>query len=161
GRAAPLLYVSPSQINFLIPEGTTAGDVPLTVQTGLGNTLNALAKVAATAPGLFTANGDGRGVVAASAIRAIAGSGLQTPVPLFRCGDTQGSCVSVPVPLGVDTPTYVSLYGTGIRGGTPGKVAVLIGGVSVPILYAGRQSEYDGLDQINIELPFTLRGAGE
>src|SRR5215831_1378424 len=40
GRAAPLLYVSPSQINFLIPEGTTAGDVPLSVQTGLGNTLN-------------------------------------------------------------------------------------------------------------------------
>ena len=161
GRAAPLLYVSPVQINFEIPAETTVGDVPLSVQTGLGNTLNSFAKVAAIAPGLFTANGDGRGVVAASAIRVIAGSTLQIPLPVFRCGDTPGSCVSVPIQLGVDTPTYLALYGTGIRGAPPGSVAVLIDGASVPVLYAGPQPEYDGLDQINIALPPTLRGAGE
>jgi uncharacterized protein (TIGR03437 family) len=161
GRAAPLLYVSPVQINFEIPVGTTAGDVPLSVQTGLGSTLNFFAKVAAVAPGLFTANGDGRGVVAASAIRVIAGSTLQIPLPVFRCDDTPGSCVSVPIQLGLDTPTYVALYGTGIRGNPPGSVAVLIDGASVPVLYAGPQPEYDGLDQINIALPLTLRGAGE
>src|SRR5258708_25221609 len=109
GRAAPLLYVSPVQINFEIPAGTTTGDVPLSVQTGLGNTLNFFAKVADIAPGLFTANGDGRGVVAASAICVIAGSTLQTPLPVFRCGDTPGSCASVPIQLGVDTPTYLPL----------------------------------------------------
>ena len=36
GRAAPLLYVSPVQLNFEIPAGTAAGDVPLTVQTHSG-----------------------------------------------------------------------------------------------------------------------------
>jgi uncharacterized protein (TIGR03437 family) len=131
------------------------------VQTGLGSTLNFFAKVADIAPGLFTANGDGRGVVAASAIRVIAGSTLQVPVPVFRCGDTPGSCASVPIQLGLDTPTYVALYGTGIRGSQPGSVAVLIDGASVPVLYAWPQLEYDGLDQINIALPLTLRGAGE
>ena len=60
GCAAPLLYVSPVQINLEIPAGTTAGDVPLIVQTGLGNTLNSFGMVAAIAPGLSTANGDGR-----------------------------------------------------------------------------------------------------
>lgn len=65
GRAAPLLYVSPVQINFEIPAGTTAGDVPMSVQTGLGSALNFFVRVAAIAPGLFTANADGRGVVAA------------------------------------------------------------------------------------------------
>jgi hypothetical protein len=40
GRTAPFLYVSPVQINFEIPAGTSAGDVPLSVQTGLGGTLN-------------------------------------------------------------------------------------------------------------------------
>jgi hypothetical protein len=68
GRTAPFLYVSPVQINFEIPAGTSAGDVPLNVQTGLGGTLNFFLKVAAIAPSLFTANGDGRGVVAASAV---------------------------------------------------------------------------------------------
>lgn len=67
----------------------------------------------------------------------------------------------MPIELGLDTPTYVALYGTGIRGGPPGRVAVLIDGASVPVLYAGPQPEYDGLDQINIALPLTLRGAGE
>jgi uncharacterized protein (TIGR03437 family) len=160
-RAAPLLYVSPVQINFEIPAGTTAGDIPLSVQTGLGSTLNFSAKVAAIAPGLFTANGDGRGVVAASAIRVIPGSTLQIPLPVFRCGDKPSSCVSVPIQLGQDTPTYVALYGTGIRGSPPGRVTVLIDGASVPVLYFGPQLEYDGLDQINIALPLSLRGAGE
>jgi len=161
GRAAPLLYVSPIQINFEIPAGTTTGDVPLTVQTGLGTTLNLLGRMAAVAPGLFTANGDGRGVVAASAIQVIAGSMLQIPLPVFRCGDTPGSCVSVPIQLGRDTSTYVALYGTGIRGAPSGSVAVLIDGRTVPVLYAGPQPEWEGLDQINIDLPLTLRGAGE
>jgi uncharacterized protein (TIGR03437 family) len=161
GRAAPLLYVSPVQINLEIPAGTTAGDVPLMVQTGLGNTLNSFEMVAAIAPGLFTANGDGRGVVAASAMQVIAGSTLQIPLPVFRCGDTPGSCVSVPIQLGLDTPTYVTLYGIGIRGATGGNVAVFIDGSTVPVLYAGPQPEREGLDQINIELPLTLRGAGE
>jgi uncharacterized protein (TIGR03437 family) len=55
----------------------------------------------------------------------------------------------------------VSLYGTGIRGGPPDSIAVFINGGSVPVPYAGPQLECDGLDQINIELPLTLRGAGE
>jgi uncharacterized protein (TIGR03437 family) len=137
------------------------GDVPLVIQTGIGNNLSLLAKVAAIAPGLFTANGDGRGVVAASAVQILAGTTQQTPLPVFRCGDSPGSCVSVPIQLGVDTPTYVALYGTGIRGAPAGSVAVFIGGNKVPVLYAGPQPQWDGLDQINIELPLTLRAAGE
>ena len=67
----------------------------------------------------------------------------------------------MPIQLGLDTPTYVALYGTGIRGATGGSVAVFIDGSTVPVLYAGPQPEREGLDQINIELPLTLRGAGE
>ena len=161
GRAAPLLYVSPAQINFEIPVGTVTGDVQVTVETGLGEPLICSGKVAATAPGLFTANSDGRGVAAAFAYKGAGSPMSQIPQPVFRCGDTPGSCVSAPIQLGRDTPTYVALYGTGIRGAPAASVAVFIDGGSVPILYAGPQPEWDGLDQINIELPLTLRGAGE
>jgi uncharacterized protein (TIGR03437 family) len=158
GRAAPLLYVSPAQINFAVPAGTAAGDVPLIVQTGTGSTAGLSAKVAAVAPGLFTANGDGRGVVAATALQVAIGSTLQIPIAVFRCSDT---CVTAPIRLSVDTATYVALFGTGIRNAPAESVAVFIDGASVPVLYAGPQPEFDGLDQVNIQLPLTLRGAGE
>jgi uncharacterized protein (TIGR03437 family) len=159
-RPAPLLYVSPNQINFQIPAETEPGAVALTVQTGLGADWSFNAEVGTTAPGLFTANGDGRGVVAATAVRSV-DSTHQGPVPVFQCGTEAGSCVSVPIELGTDTPVYVSLYCTGIRSSPDSGVTVLIGGQAVPILYVGAQPLYDGLDQINLALPLTLRGAGE
>jgi uncharacterized protein (TIGR03437 family) len=61
----------------------------------------------------------------------------------------------------VQTERRLTLYVTGIRGAPSGSVAVLIDGNSVPVLYAGAQPQWDGLDQINIELPLTLGGAGE
>jgi uncharacterized protein (TIGR03437 family) len=52
-------------------------------------------------------------------------------------------------------------YGTGIRGRSDlSKVVVTIGGISVNVLYAGPQNTYVGLDQINVELPQSLAGAG-
>jgi uncharacterized protein (TIGR03437 family) len=62
----------------------------------------------------------------------------------------------------VDTPVYLSLFGTGIRNrSSPAAVAVTINGMSVPVEYAGAQGEYPGLDQVDILLPLTLRGTGE
>jgi uncharacterized protein (TIGR03437 family) len=160
-RQAPLLYVSPNQINFQVPAGTHPGAAAFTVQTRLGTASNFQEEVETIAPGLFTANGDGSGVVAATAIRTIAGSVLQNPVAVFQCGAAAASCLSVPIEIGVDAPVYVTLYCTGIRSSPDGGVAVLIAGRAVPVLYAGPQPVYDGLDQINVALPLTLRGSGE
>jgi hypothetical protein len=45
----------------------------------------------------------------------------------------------------------IELYGTGIRGrSSPGAVTCAIGGVEVPVLYAGPQGGYPGLDQVNV-----------
>jgi uncharacterized protein (TIGR03437 family) len=62
----------------------------------------------------------------------------------------------------VDTPIYVSFYGTGIRGRSSlAAVSLTIGGVIAPVLYAGPQGTYPGLDQVNVALPLTLHGVGE
>jgi uncharacterized protein (TIGR03437 family) len=54
-----------------------------------------------------------------------------------------------------DDGTTIVLYGTGLRHAK--KVASSVGEVE----YAGAQSEFPGLDQVNLRLPVSLRGAGE
>jgi uncharacterized protein (TIGR03437 family) len=64
--------------------------------------------------------------------------------------------------LGVDTPVYLSLYGTGIRNRSSlSNVSVTINNIGVPVLYAGPQVQFDGLDQVNVLLSLNLRGSGE
>ena len=85
---------------------------------------------------------------------------LQAPVPVFQC--TSSGCVAVPINLGVDTPVYVTLYGTGIRNrSAQANVTATINGMSVPVSYAGPTPGYAGLDQVNVGLILSLRGSGE
>jgi uncharacterized protein (TIGR03437 family) len=37
---------------------------------------------------------------------------------------------------------------------------VTVGGVSVPVIYAGKQGAFAGLDQVNFQLPASLAGKG-
>lgn len=52
--------------------------------------------------------------------------------------------------------TVLELYGTGIRGHSASGVTCTVGGVSVPVLYAGAQGQSAGLDQVNFSLPSSL-----
>jgi uncharacterized protein (TIGR03437 family) len=57
---------------------------------------------------------------------------------------------------------YLILYGTGIRNRSLlASVTANIGGTNVPVLYAGVQPSFDGLDQVNLTLPLSLSGSGE
>ena len=56
---------------------------------------------------------------------------------------------------------YLTLYGTGIRNRSAlANVLVTIDGVSLPVLYAGPQPDFAGLDQINVQLTPELSGSG-
>ncbi len=158
-RQASLLYVSPTQINFVVPDGTASGAAQFVVANGSSNQTFS-GTVAARDPTLFSLNGSGTGVAAATAIRTLLSDPkAQSPVPVFQCtGDT---CVAVPIDLGVDAPVYLTLYGTGIRGRSAlANVSVTIGGVAVPAQYAGLTPNFTGLDQVNVPLPLSLRGKG-
>jgi uncharacterized protein (TIGR03437 family) len=158
-RPAPLDYVSPTQINFVLPEGTAAGAAQFIVTNGAA-TQPFTADVGPVAPALFSMNGAGTGVAAATAILTQAPDpALQSPLPVFQCGAS--GCAAVPIQLGVDTPIYVTFYGTGIRNRSSlANVSVSIHGMSVPVLYAGPTPGYSGLDQVNVALPLNLRGSG-
>jgi uncharacterized protein (TIGR03437 family) len=67
----------------------------------------------------------------------------------------------VPVEIPADSRVYLSLYGTGIRGRSSlAAVRAKDGEVELPVLYTGPQGQFVGLDQVNVFLPYGLRGSG-
>ncbi len=157
-RTAGLLFVSPTQINLQIPAGTAIGPATIAVNNGSG-TATVKVQIQAVAPALFAVNPEG--IAAATGIRIVIPTRFQAPVPVFRCIGAPPTCELVPIDVGVDAPVYLSFYGTGIRGRSGlANVTVTIGTTSVPVLYAGPQPDFPGLDQVNVPLVLSLRGAG-
>jgi uncharacterized protein (TIGR03437 family) len=153
-RLAPLLFASPTQINFQVPADTGLGEATLAVVGDSGSTPVGSMQVNAVAPGLFLMSYF-PAVPAATAVRVEA-DGTQVPVAVFSCSGN--SCTMEPIPLSAagSRPIYLSFYGTGFRGASPDDVTCSIGRVQVPVLYAGPQGT-PGLDQVNVHLlPETL-----
>jgi uncharacterized protein (TIGR03437 family) len=104
----------------------------------------------------------GEGVAAAVALRVKGDSSLSYE-PVARFDPSQNRFVAVPIDLGPETDQVIlSLFGTGIRfRATLASVSAKIDGVDAPVLYAGEQGGFVGLDQINLRLPRSLIGRGE
>jgi uncharacterized protein (TIGR03437 family) len=76
-------------------------------------------------------------------------------------GNPDGSARAISVGS-LDHPTWLALFGTGVRGRTAlSEVTVRINGINCAVAYAGTQSGYDGLDQLNVQLPQSLRNSGD
>lgn len=158
-RSAGLFFVSPAQINFLMPAGTAPGAAVVTVSRDGSVAAQALVLMAIAAPGVFTANADGKGVPAAQALH-VKPDGGQVTEAVYRCGDAPGSCATVPIDLGAEPEqVYLVLYGTGIRNCNYANVR--IGGIDAIVTFAGPQPTYAGLDQVNVLLPRQLAGRGD
>jgi uncharacterized protein (TIGR03437 family) len=157
-RPAALLFASAGQVNFIVPGDTAADTASITIQSaGLPETVLS-AEIRTVAPGLFSAEASGQGAAAATAVRVMGGQ--TNAVPVFSCSGSR--CGTVPIELSADAAVYLSLYGTGIRHlSSLSNVTCTIGGIGVPVTYAGPQPVYAGLDQVNVHLPLSLRGLGD
>jgi len=159
---APLFFVSPSQVNYLMPAGAAAGRATVTITNGNGKASLGAAEVVAVAPGLFAANANGQGVAAAVALR-VRGT-TQTFEPISQFDSATGRFVPVPIDLGPEGDQIILLlFGTGIRGRSAlSVVTCTIGGVAVPVSFAAAAPGFVGLDQVNVgPLPRSLAGRGE
>jgi uncharacterized protein (TIGR03437 family) len=155
--AAPLVYVSPAQINFLVPSGVAAGGATFTIENGSEKT-GAPGVIWPVVPRLFTLNSSG--LAAAGAVQvSVADPHSQTPVSTANCNP--GGCVAAPIALAAGTQVYLSLYATGLRNrATLSALTATINGISAPVSYAGAQPQFPGLDQVNVAIPASLAGAG-
>lgn len=158
--ALPLFYTGPQQINAQLPDSVSTGPAVLTIAAPAGSVTSA-ATLAAVAPGLFSANGDGKGVAAAQIVTRHA-DGSQSFGLIFQCPGGVGTCVPMPVDLGpAADQSAVVLYGTGIRNrASLSDVTVNIGSQSLSAAYAGAAPMWVGLDQVNVLLPHSLAGSG-
>jgi uncharacterized protein (TIGR03437 family) len=155
GILANLLYVSPGQINFLIPYEITLPSVEiLVVRQGIGGPLGAngrpsvIIQLAATAPGFFEWNGD-------LAVAQHADGSLITPTSPANGGEV---VVLYAAGLGRTIPDSASgvIPSMAAVAICASQLQILLNGVPVPaanIYYAGLTPGFAGLYQINVRLP--------
>ena len=161
-RLAPLLYASPSQINYVVPAGTQDGMATITTTVNGVDVSTGTMVVTTVAPGLFSGNSTGQGVAAGSVLR-VKPNGDQIPEPILVFDQASGQLVTTPIDLGPEGDlVFLILYGTGwrFRSSLP-ATSVTIDGVSAGVSYLGVQPYFVGLDQANVLLPRTLAGRGE
>jgi uncharacterized protein (TIGR03437 family) len=157
-RSAELFYVSPVQVNYEVPPGVVAGTASITLSVNGDPAAFGSAKIAAVSPGVYSASGSGQGV-AAGVVQTVHADGTSSTANLAQC-NSSGVCTAVPIDLGLATDhVFLELFGTGIRGHS-GTVNCQVGPMLLPVAFAGPQGVYVGLDQVNIALPASLRGAG-
>jgi uncharacterized protein (TIGR03437 family) len=158
-HAVPLFFVSRGQINCFLPAAAALGAATLNLVTDKGGSASTRIQITAVAPGVFTADATGTGVAAAAVVH-IAANGARTDSLTFSFDPNQGFR-AVPIDMSAaGVQVYLVLFGTGI--GNNRNVSVTVGGQAVPVLFAGAQGEFVGLDQANIgPLPQALAGSGE
>ncbi len=171
-RLAPLFYVSPTQINYLVPPQTMTGTATVIVSASLPNSSSSSSQnggavslgtvnVSNVAPAIFTANGNGQGVAAALVLRINRNGGTSYEA-VSRYDTATQRFVSAPIaPPALDEAIFLVLFGTGWRNRSSlNHVTAEIGGLPMEVLYADEQG-LAGLDQINLRLSSKLAGRGE
>jgi uncharacterized protein (TIGR03437 family) len=147
GLTAPLLYVSPAQINFQVPTDLPLGGTSLVVHRGNQASAERPVRVTDGTPGIFTTGGDGQSApvivhakdytLVTSQNPAHAGeyltifcTGLGVTTPNIRSGDA-----APPIPASAQTKLFVPLG---------------------QLTYAGLAPGYAGLYQVNVKLDDNL-----
>ena len=158
-RAAKLLFISPTQINFIMPSGAAAGAAVVRVTDSNNATIKVwVGEIVAASLGIFAANANGRGVPAGQLVRVKPGN-VQSVEPLAQFDAATGRFVPLTIDFGpADNELYLVLYGTGFR-----RLAGLkeYSSLAGEVTYLGPQPTLEGLDQINLKLYRELRGRGD
>jgi uncharacterized protein (TIGR03437 family) len=154
-KPAPLYFVSPGQLNVLVPFATTGPTATIVVQNGSVNSNPVTVPVAATSPGVYTLDQSGSG----------GGAILHADYSLVSAAK--------PAIGGETVLIYLTGLGTvtpGLTDGTAGTITTLyrvdadvwvyVGGEQATVLFKGLAPGYPGLYQLNVTLPQFLKASG-
>jgi uncharacterized protein (TIGR03437 family) len=160
-RFASLFYVSPSQVNYVMPADTVAGRADVVITSVSGAVSSGTVEITSVAPGIFSANSDGIGTAAAYVTQVHNGAAVST-YDVARFDAQQGRFVAQPINMSPTNDDFIlSIFGTGIRNVTSlSAVSVAIGGANQQVEFAGPHGTFVALDQINVRLSRALAGRG-
>ncbi|MGH9558573.1 MAG: hypothetical protein ACRD30_04985, partial [Bryobacteraceae bacterium] len=130
--------VSPTQINMIVDPSVPVGIDDVAIVSPTAAIEASVTVQAATASGIFTIGETGSGD------GAILNSVTNTAWAFSTATNGQ--------------QTYLELFVTGLAASP--LPTVFVGGIPVSPSYAGPQSQYAGLEQINVQVPPSLAGAG-
>lgn len=156
-RDARLFFISPEQVNYLLPPFIAPGPARVEVIADDGSLVaSGPLEIQRVAPQLFVSTPGG--IVAGYAIR-VNTAGEQTVEDLVRV-QPDGSLVSQPLPpLEEGEQRYLVVFGTGLRAWITQPTATLAG-TPIDVIIAQAHGEFDGLDQVNLgPLPTLSDGA--
>ena len=142
-RLAYVGYVSPTQVNFLLPSNLTPGTVQVQVRNPAGISTQMPITVQANAPQLFTADGTH---VAASHMNGNAVSKSAPAAP----GET---VILYGTGLGATNPGLVPGQLPAVAASLSGTQQVTIGGADAPVMSAGVVPGSAGLYQLTVQVP--------
>lgn len=149
GKAAPLYYVSATQINCLVPYSTATGTATVVVQSGGKNSNTVTVPVAPTAPGIYSLDqsGTGPGAVLHADYSVVTASKPAVPGETVLVFLTGMGAVTPPVADG----TAGKASPLSLTNASP--LSVLVAGEPANIVFTGLAPGYPGLYQLNITLP--------
>lgn len=137
GTAAMMQYVSPGQINFIVPQTMGPGTGSVVVSNG-SQVTNGSMTIGQSGPGTFSMNGMGVGE------GAMLNGMMWQPGPFSTTTNGQ--------------TTPIAMYVTGLDlSSTP---TVSIGGMPANVMWSGNAPGYAGLQQINVSMPAGAAGSG-
>jgi uncharacterized protein (TIGR03437 family) len=149
GVKAPLLYVSPEQVNGQVPAELAAGPGGIIVRTGLGQTSSIPVNLGSAAPEFFLVDGQ---VLALNPDGTINSPGNPAPqgsfISAFLTG--QGS-VTPPIASGRAAPLVPLSRVIAVS-------SAKIGGQDATVFFLGLAPGFVGLAQANIEIPAGVTG---
>jgi uncharacterized protein (TIGR03437 family) len=152
GTAAPLIFVSPGQLNVQVPFETEVGTATLTVQAGSLTGAPVTFEVTAAAPGVFTMANGNHAVAQNNPDQSLNSADAPAiPGQYVTVYLTGQGAVDNPVPTGATPP------------GTPfslplAAMAARVGGQPATIAFAGLAPGFVGLVQMNIVMPDVAAG---
>jgi large repetitive protein len=156
-HAALLLYVSATQVNFIVPADTPAGPATLTLSGAGFSALLGPAKVSITIANVSPALAP-----VGQVIRVHSNSVAESPVLTANFDAGSQTWLPVPIPFGQSSTDtlYLVLYGTGFRH-AHGSTTCSANGQALNVQYSGAQGAFPALDQINAVVPASLQSAGQ
>jgi len=154
-KPAPIYFVSPTQLNVLVPYATTGPTATIVVQNSSVNSNTVTVPVAATSPGIYTLDQSGSG---GGAILHADYSLVNPAKPAIG-----GEMVLIYLTgLGTVTPAVAdgtAGTGTALHTADAGLV-VYVAGQQASLVFKGVAPGFPGLYQLNVTLPQYLTASG-